>query len=514
MQSKIPVYLKIILVRALIDDLQLGEQSDIELVKQDDTGYETLEYICSTLDDSIPTPVKIDVVCMLMGSEKYKLNAKEYFLNIINDQNVNCDFRFKSILSLENLDNDKQLSVDKTYFLRESCLAFLHNTKNMTMYRILSAQYLLQKCKLEDPNLITDIEQILLSIAKDEELDNNLRADAADCLLNLGTSDEIRYDARDIIICLGVTNRMKKTIYDNSQNVHTKEFEESITKALEFLSSIPLLKIDKMDITFDYVDAQIKSMMDKEKRIDKTYDDQCKMVELALNRIQIDNALYSKYNCSLVNILLKVWTYITSHVCQEEMKKRLYEELIDMSGTCSTGFASRLVNSISGFGDFNFNMSWEDQIVANFTGRLNDKIRKITETWITNDYIECIFKSILQDSCKLEKQLSERISSHDISNLMTEFFHGNNIYTENEGLDNVSKDEIISHMLEDFQANVMMEMSIPPSSYSKRKHFLMFFGKSMLSIREEMYEEFKDHIEDTDFDLYMRKAIMIYEGIN
>ena len=31
-------------------------------------------------------------------------------------------------------------------------------------------------------------------------------------------------------------------------------------------------------------------------------------------------------------------------------------------------------------------------------------------------------------------------------------------------------------------------------------------------IREELYEEFKDHITDTDFDLYFRSAISKYES--
>ena len=33
----------------------------------------------------------------------------------------------------------------------------------------------------------------------------------------------------------------------------------------------------------------------------------------------------------------------------------------------------------------------------------------------------------------------------------------------------------------------------------------------MLSIRQELYEEFKEYITDTDFDLYFRAAIATYE---
>ena len=54
------------------------------------------------------------------------------------------------------------------------------------------------------------------------------------------------------------------------------------------------------------------------------------------------------------------------HENEEEMRKRMLEELEEMSATCSTGFASRLINVISGFGEFNIRISWEDQIIANF----------------------------------------------------------------------------------------------------------------------------------------------------
>ena len=39
-----------------------------------------------------------------------------------------------------------------------------------------------------------------------------------------------------------------------------------------------------------------------------------------------------------------------------------------------------------------------------------------------------------------------------------------------------------------------------------------FFRESLPNIRQEMYEDFKDDMEDTDFDMYFRKAIAKYEG--
>ena len=66
-------------------------------------------------------------------------------------------------------------------------------------------------------------------------------------------------------------------------------------------------------------------------------------------------------------------------------------------------------------------------------------------------------------------------------------------------------------MLEKFQENVLEEMTVNSNEFAARKNFLKFFRKNMLGIRQELYEEFKEHIPDTDFDLYFRAAIATYE---
>lgn len=144
--------------------------------------------------------------------------------------------------------------------------------------------------------------------------------------------------------------------------------------------------------------------------------------------------------------MLKIWTYIIGHDYEDEMKERLLEELGEMSGTCSSGFASRLINTISGFGEFNLRISWVDQIISNFKGRLNYRIRHLED--------------------------------------------------------------------EDYRDDILEEMTIDSNKYELRGNFLKFFRDNMLNIREELYEEFKDHLTDTDFDLYTRRAIIVYTGAN
>ena len=156
------------------------------------------------------------------------------------------------------------------------------------------------------------------------------------------------------------------------------------------------------------------------------------------------------------------------HKNEQELLKRLLEELEDMSGTCSTGFASRLVNIVSGFGEFNIRISWEDQIVANFAGRLNAKAR------------------VIQD----EQSIFRTKYYQDVANIQPD----------------------IDDIIESFSQAVLEELPIKSSEPGKRKNFNLFLRCSISDIRDEMYLEFTEFLDDTTFDLYIRKALMHYEG--
>ena len=321
---------------------------------------------------------------MLMKNDLYKNESDSYFRKIINNNEVDCDYRYKAILSLEK--KDVQHFV---FYIKNSCFDFLRNEKNRTMYRILSAQYLLQNCQLDESEKI-QIQDYLLSFAQDTVLDYDLRADASDVLLNIG-SDEYKTLGRDIIMMLGRADGRTHTLYDNKQNVHVKEIEKSVFNILSSFAGYEVLKLGDNEIDYEWVCAQIEKILKDEYDCEKCTptelifcSDDCKIVfekqkkiKTSLNRIQIDRALY--LNNTLANITVKLWTYIEKNEFKEEMLKRLLQELEDMSGTCSTGFISRLLNTISGFGDICISISFEDQLIANFTGRLNAYARRITE---------------------------------------------------------------------------------------------------------------------------------------
>ena len=486
---------------------------------RDKSSFNALNYVCSSLKKSdISIPCQIDAIFMLMKSQNHVENSDKYFRIIINEESIDCDFRYKTILSLEKKD-----IVNYKFFIKNACVDFLGNSANRIMYRILASQYLLQNCEVVDS--LDYIQDIILSFATDNELDYNLRADAADTLLNLG-SDKYKKDARDIITCLGKIHGNVKTVFENAQNVHVSEIEKSVREILQVIIVVPITKIedkyiDIIDIEniiykilkekkcknvcvnniildtkeFKFCSTECSSNIEKERRI-----------YVSLNRIKIDRTLYS--NSTLTNIFIKLWCYFQTSEYKDEMIKRLMEELEDMSGTCSSGFLSRLVNVISGFDEkLNLRISWQDQIISNFVGRLNSLAQKIL------DNNSPFYKEKLNDIIELFINENIEVKTHILSNI-------SDILTENIKMSiliqeflKTHKETKIQHCIEVFSENVLNEMMIDCHKYAKRQNFLLFFRTYISSIREELFEEFKEYVTPTEFDLYIRKAISYYEGV-
>ena len=571
------------------DDDDRQEEIIANNIARKTLGYKALDHVCYDLSN-MPTPCRVEAIFLLMSSDIFQTNADSYFREFIRSENIECEFRYTTILSLEKIGSEemkqelelaekdklyKHLSLcektkknwrliirdlsyydlkkvykimfperkcGKDFFIEKAQLTFFFYNKNPIYYRNISGQYLLKNCDISDINR-DSIENQILEFAEDTELDYNLRADSADILLRFGSVTS-RERGMDVIKQLSLSGSSHiRTVFDNSQNVHTEEVEESVSEALEFLSSFSIYIHNNNPIGFEYVNSRIENILKDQIRdarncrlICDTIEKRCKYCEcdvldyndsfcsenctklyarnekirISMTRIFIDRALYSKFNNTLLNILLKIYTYIgyQDNETRIELHKRMLEELEEMSGTCSSGFASRLVNIISGYGDFNIRISFKDQIIANFVGRLNAKARSITEdrSIFRNERVEDVVELWLLD--KERKELKEEIELKlkgelnkppQTRDLVVEFL-------------SECRDEKIEKCLEDFKELVLNEMAIKSSRYSERRNFSLFFRSHVSNIREELAEEFKNLISLTDFDLYFRRAIMMYDG--
>lgn len=606
------------LVSSETDELQKenNEKLRIRNLARKTTGYEALDCVCYDLSE-VPTPCRFEAICLLMKSEKHTTNVHAYFREFIRDPNIDCDFRYKSILSLENIGCEmmksklresfefpglvagiykdyafeikkafpgvtispknyrffstvlNNLSYDKIrdvfkknfptepagleIYIDKAMYAFLFWKPNMTFYRILAGQYLLIKSNSLTEQNRFKIENEILSFAKDDKLDYDRRADAADVLLRLGSAS-MKQHGRDVIKELGKVGGLVRSVFDDAQNVHNEEVESSVVEALEFLSNIPLMQVKGSPITFEYVNNQVNEMLKEEResmKLDgtgKEYCDHCESpivdkviiedhkfcsddcnryytrdekIKLAMNRIYMDRARYSKFASTLVAILLKIWTFIMSHkTAKNELKKRLLEELEEMSGTCSSGFASRMINVLSGYSDYSVRISWEDQISANFSGRLNAAARHITDKYspfyskylldvvdlwlcspnnkeleerVIKDYLPRVVKIDVEYGIEMVKYTKELVRKDVI-----------NFYLETD------KDTKVQECVDTFAENVFNEMTVTSSKHADRRNFALFFRATAPAIQDEIHREFKEYLDQTSIDLYLRKSMIHY----
>lgn len=244
------------------------------------------------------------------------------------------------------------------------------------------------------------------------------------------------------------TQRRSRTFYENQENVHCIE-QESAQEILDFLhEDFVILPKHALSYYLRWVETSFQMFLssDKSPVADK------EKVILALYRIDKDWSRHGKHRHRLYDIFQMVVAYVEKYGGVEkdhdkkELTKRLLEELEEMSGTCSTGYAIRLLNVLSGYRNFKIRIPPEYALRCKLFHRLNNGIIEITQ------------------------RDPERGSI------------------------------------------IMDQMTLPSSHYSQRKEFLEFFRSQLPTLKENLYEEFKEMMTDTDYDFYLRKAIFSYEG--
>ena len=241
-------------------------------------GYECLYNLCNRMDDSISITIRLESIKTLLEHNDFVSRCIDCFKEVIKLEKLKEDFKYKTILSLEkNIIKESEYDSHETYYINLSknssfaiieLMNFFFGITRCYKYKILSGQYLLiNKYKEKD-----QIEKDILDIAINEDIEYNTRADACDMILRLSNNEENKQRVKDIILVLGNTREdgkviKAKTVFENAQNVHYNEFENSILEALEFLNNIDTLRIKDYGILdFGYVKKQINLILDEENK--------------------------------------------------------------------------------------------------------------------------------------------------------------------------------------------------------------------------------------------------------
>jgi hypothetical protein len=211
---------------------------------------------------------------------------------------------------------------------------------------------------------------------------------------------------------------------------------------------------------------------------------------------------------------------------QDELWKRFDQELLDMVNTCTTGVVSRLINVLSGWGGFQIQISFKDQIKSNFAGRLNAFARKLMETADegNHEFYENRKESLaLIYLADVLKQEEKEDNDEDNTALLAAM--------ANRELDKVQvvvkkplvmesragriKTILLTHPTlhtdarEHFSDRLLLEFA---SAEPNRKCFHLFFGYCFSRVCEELREEFREFVSPDEFEMCVRNALAFYEG--
>jgi len=201
---------------------------------------------------------------------------------------------------------------------------------------------------------------------------HRIRADAADVLVRR-TSSPYHKEAYELVISLGESEEdleINRTVYTNAENVHLLN-----EKCTEYIETI-FQKSNKRFVKIDEVVRDIEIMCEK---FQLNVDD-CMSVRRSLDRLMMDASKFTRFNITMTTILLCIYNEICNHASKKRLMARLLEELIDMSDTCASGHAKRLVNTMVGYVDeLEGMMDINLQLEANIKARINTAIKNLEE---------------------------------------------------------------------------------------------------------------------------------------
>jgi hypothetical protein len=170
-------------------------------------------------------------------------------------------------------------------------------------------------------------------------------------------NNPIEYIPPQVLRYLNNQNTIKE-IYNDKQNVHNHNIQNSIHKSIEYLIK------DKPSISIDQMRQEIKN--------------QCLSYELILDYCE-DQSVHSVLNVTFEEVLNSVWSKISIHNDRQEIIKVLNIEMLDSECKCFTGRLTRLVNCLSGFDD-NIKMQISDnEQMSNISKILYDKYTNIED---------------------------------------------------------------------------------------------------------------------------------------
>ncbi len=383
---------------------------------------------------------------------------------VFNNNLLNEEFRYKLLQSIH-----KSQSIN-TDFKCSIFNEFLNLNLSDYKYYIYTCQMLNNINKLENKHL-----SIVYSLTKTRELTQNAIADIADFLL--GTSDdEYKLIGKTLLESVSFDGKSIKTFYNNAQNIHHIDVDKSINPFIEKLIDMNFeTKVPNMEDEDAYSKFLQKFITDIEKNANEFgFSDENKTrIKHAITRFIFDNTLYSSFNISLLQLLIKAYLYIQVHPFKDELLKRMCEELSEMSDTCTTGHIYRLVNIFSAY-DVEMTMPVEEEIKSCVFARLQKAIS------LKSDEEQDAIYEVIGSSDDIKNKEKKKIET-------LKEIKGEEEYIDEDLLMNKQEDPEIE--------------------------FNRLMGKDIEKLYEELRKEYVDQgiIDVQTYITYVRKAISLFQ---
>jgi hypothetical protein len=300
-------------------------------------------------------------------------NIYLYFIDISKNTRLSIDERMNAIDMLNLSNNKKYIEISKT---------LLQNIRNYTRNDINNSS------SITSNNFNNNLNRVVNNIKNKPVITNNTvtnTRNVPDLLVDRdGTTYPIPPDIN--VPPLNIrTIEVKKplsSIYDDSQNVHNSTINQTtLNTAMELIS-----KYNPENNKLDFVYYKTKSF-------EELPPVQVEKVEKSIHRINTDTATFGK-GFTLYTLYQSLLNLIEKHTQKRDLEERLLDELIDMSGKCSTGHLSRIINVLQGF-----DTTLQVKVKININDEIYAKIKHLIEQGvINNDNMDEIMEDMLSEN--------------------------------------------------------------------------------------------------------------------
>ena len=208
---------------------------------------------------------------------------------------------------------------------------------------------------------------------------------------------------------LNITNtqviKRSLSIYDDSQNVHNSTINQTTLKTATEL----IKKYNPENKRLDFVYYKTKSF-------EELPPIQIEKIEKSIHRINTDTATFG-IGFTLYILYQSLLNLIEKHKQKIDLEERLLQELIDMSGKCSTGHLSRLINVLQGF-----ETDLKIKVKININDEIYAKIKHIIEKGIIEEEnMDELMEDMLSDNKTIYIKFIKKLINTKIEEIIKEY---------------------------------------------------------------------------------------------